>query len=329
MTDDTASARLLEVDDLSVSFPTLDGRKLHALRDVSIDVRPGEILGVVGESGCGKSTLGRSIVGLQRPSAGEIRWQGAPIATLGGPLARSRLVQMIFQDPYSSLNPVMSVADTLAEVLRVHGFSGGREALREAVERLMATVGLPAGLADRRPHALSGGQRQRVSIARALAPSPRLIVADEAVSALDVSVQAQIVNLFGELRRDLGLSLMFISHDLDVVRHIGDRVAVMYLGEVVEIGPTEAVFGRPRHPYTRGLVAAIPRPDPRHRSRSAALEGELPDPTALPDGCAFLSRCRFAHPQCRESRPRLAALAPDHRVRCLRADDLPPPETLG
>jgi oligopeptide transport system ATP-binding protein len=319
------TAALLAVRDLSVAFPTLAGRKLHALRDVSIDLGAGEILGVVGESGCGKSTLGRSIVGLQRPSAGEILWQGAPIASLGGPLARSRLVQMIFQDPYSSLNPVMSVADTLAEVLRVHGFSGGRDALRGAVERLMATVGLPAGLADRRPHALSGGQRQRVSIARALAPSPRLIVADEAVSALDVSVQAQIVNLFGELRRDLGLSLMFISHDLDVVRHIGDRVAVMYLGEVVEVGPTEAVFERPRHPYTRGLVAAIPRPDPRHRSRTAALEGELPDPTALPDGCAFVSRCPFARSQCREGRPLLAATAPDHRVRCFRTDDLPTP----
>lgn len=258
MTDDTASARLLEVDDLSVSFPTLDGRKLHALRDVSIDVRPGEILGVVGESGCGKSTLGRSIVGLQRPSAGEIRWQGAPIATLGGPLARSRLVQMIFQDPYSSLNPVMSVADTLAEVLRVHGFSGGREALREAVERLMATVGLPAGLADRRPHALSGGQRQRVSIARALAPSPRLIVADEAVSALDVSVQAQVLRLLDELKRRFDLAVIFITHDLRVAARIADRVAVMQAGRIVETGPVAEVFGAPRHPYTRALIEALP-----------------------------------------------------------------------
>jgi oligopeptide transport system ATP-binding protein len=321
MTAEAATA-LLEVRGLSVAFPTVAGRgrMLQALREVSIEVGAGEILGVVGESGCGKSTLGRSIVGLQRPSAGEILWEGEPFAALGGAKARSRLVQMIFQDPYSSLNPVMSIGETLSEVLRVHGSPGGRAALADRVAELMTTVGLSPGLVDRRPHALSGGQRQRVSIARALAPKPRLIVADEAVSALDVSVQAQIVNLFGDLRRDLGLSLIFIAHDLDVVRHVGDRVTVMYLGEVVEVGPTETLFEAPRHPYTRGLIAAIPRPDPRHRSRSAALDGELPDPTALPKGCVFASRCPVVLERCRDVRPDLATVAPGHAVRCLRGD---------
>jgi oligopeptide transport system ATP-binding protein len=223
---------------------------LQAVRDVSLTVGPGETLGVVGESGCGKSTLGRCIAGLYEPSAGEVLWQGKPLAAIGDRKAASRQIQMIFQDPYSSLNPRMTLQQTLEEVLKAHGLAAGAKERAERVEELLLTVGLPPRLKDRLPHALSGGQRQRVSIARALAVEPQLIVADEPVSALDASVQAQIINLFEELRDKFGIAFIFIAHDLNVVRHISHRIAVMYLGEVVELAEADALFEAPRHPYT-------------------------------------------------------------------------------
>lgn len=319
---------LLEVRGLSKNFgrgrslvQALAGRRggvLQAVRDVSFSVRPGEVLGVVGESGCGKSTLGRCIAGLNAPSAGEIRWQGRPLAELGDRRAASRLIQMIFQDPYSSLNPRMTVGQTIEEVLVAHGLHGGRETRAARVDELLATVGLSPRHKERLPHAMSGGQRQRVSIARALAVEPKLIIADEPVSALDASVQAQIINLFEELRDRLGIAFIFIAHDLNVVRHISHRVAVMYLGEVMEITQADALFEAPRHPYTKALLSAIPWPDPDRRTTVTSLEGEPPDPLHPPVGCSFSSRCAWAQAACRAERPPLAAYDESHDVRCIR-----------
>lgn len=323
---------LLEVRHLSKNFgsernllqlvsgqPT---RVLQAVRDVSLAVRPGETLGVVGESGCGKSTLGRCIAGLYRPSGGEVLWQGQPLAASGNRQAISRQIQMIFQDPYSSLNPRMTVGQTLAEVLTAHRLAGSSKEKAERVEELLLTVGLPPRLKDRLPYALSGGQRQRVSVARALALEPRLIIADEPVSALDASVQAQIINLFVELREKFGLAFIFIAHDLNVVRHISHRVAVMYLGEVVELAEADTLFETPRHPYTKALLSAIPRPDPEQRTAAVSLAGELPDPLNPPAGCSFSTRCRWVQDQCRAQHPRLDAYGPAHLVRCIRMRDI-------
>ena len=296
-------APLLEVRGLRKSFPrertvleVVAGRRpeaLHAVRDVSFVLQPGETLGIVGESGCGKSTLGRCITGIHQPSAGEILWQGLPLARLGGRKAQSRHIQMIFQDPYSSLNPRMTIGETIREALVVHTVDATGAGRAKRIDELLSLVGLPAMVKDRLPHALSGGQRQRVSIARALAVEPHLIVADEPVSALDASVQAQIINLFEELREQLGVAFIFIAHDLNVVRHISHRVAVMYLGQIVEIGRSDDLFSDPRHPYTRALLSAVPMPDPRVRATAASLEGELPDPSRPPKGCSFSTRCQI------------------------------------
>jgi oligopeptide/dipeptide ABC transporter ATP-binding protein len=297
-------------------------RSLQAVRDVSLVLRPGEILGVVGESGCGKTTLGRCIAGLYQASEGETRWQGRPLASLGGRRALSRHIQMIFQDPYASLNPRMTVRQTLEEVLRVHGVES-RSKRAERVDELLATVGLAARLKERLPHALSGGQRQRVSIARALAVRPQLIIADEPVSALDASIQAQIINLFEELREQLGIAFVFIAHDLNVVRHISHRVAVMYLGQIVEMAEARQLFDRPRHPYTRALLSAIPAPDPSRRTASASLEGELPDPMHPPPGCSFSTRCAWAEPACQAAPPLLVPVGEGHEARCRRVHEIP------
>jgi len=325
---------LLEVSGLTRTFPVprtlLDAvtnrhrAGLQALRGVDLAVGPGEIIGIVGESGCGKSTLGRCIAGLERPDSGAMLWQGAPLGSLKDRMRRARRIQMVFQDPYASLNPRLSLRQTLAETLSVHGKAATAAERRDRVDALLQLVGLDPVLGDRLPHAISGGQRQRVSIARALAVEPQLLIADEPVSALDASVQAQIINLLEDLRDRLGIAILFIAHDLNVVRHISDRIAVMYLGEVVEVSPTTELFGHPSHPYTRGLLAAIPQPDPARRTSAPGLVGEPPDPLDPPPGCSFSTRCPHVIPPCQAARPSLTPrpfgpeprAMPSHLVRC-------------
>ena len=298
-----------------VSFaPT---QRLRALRDISLTVRPGEILGIVGESGCGKSTLGRCLAGLETAEAGELLWRGKRLSATDPRKQRARRIQMVFQDPYASLNPRMSLGEMLEEALYVHGLCGNGPERRDRVDELLQMVGLTPRLKDRLPHAISGGQRQRVSIARALALEPELLIADEPVSALDASVQAQIINLLEDLRARLNISLIFIAHDLNVVRHISDRIAVMYLGEVVETAWTETLFARPEHPYTRGLLAAIPMPDPTKRTEAPGVVGEIPDPLQPPSGCGFSTRCPYVLQACREQHPALLPEGGEHVVRCL------------
>jgi oligopeptide/dipeptide ABC transporter ATP-binding protein len=318
---------LLECRDISVTFglprtlgDLLGGRppqRLHALRNVSLQVMPGEIVGIVGESGCGKSTLGRTIAGLQAPDSGELLWEGRPLPRNGERRARARNIQMVFQDPYASLNPRMTIGQMLDEVLLVHEMCAGAAARRQRVEDLLLMVGLAPALKDRLPHAISGGQRQRVSIARALAVEPRLLIADEPVSALDASVRAQIINLLEDLRAKLGIAILFVAHDLNVVRHISDRVAVMYLGEVLETAHGDTLFDAPRHPYTQGLLAAIPLPDPRRRNVTPGITGELPDPLHPPPGCSFSARCSYASAACTEARPALQPCGIASAVRCI------------
>jgi oligopeptide transport system ATP-binding protein len=281
-------------------------RQLRALNGVSFDVRRGETLGIVGESGCGKSTLARCLVRLHEPDSGSLTFEGRDVLTLSGSERRvyNRRVQMIFQDPYSSLNPRMTVRQCLAEALAVHRIVPANE-IDARVNRLLDRVHLPREAAERYPHEFSGGQRQRIGIARALAVEPEIIIADEPVSALDVSVQAQIVNLLLELQSELGLALIFITHDLRLVHHIAHRIAVMYLGGIMEMGPTEEIFATARHPYTRALLAAVPRLVPGRRSNAAAVQGELPSPLAPPPGCPFHPRCPMAQAVCRQDVPAL------------------------
>ncbi|MCB8822488.1 ABC transporter ATP-binding protein [Microvirga rosea] len=319
---------LLEIRDVSKTFPqprTLlevlarqPKRTLHALRGVSLMLRPGETLGIVGESGCGKSTLGRCLAGLHTPEGGEILWRRQPLSDIRR-ADRSRRIQMVFQDPYSSLNPRMTIAQMLDEVLFVHAPSMSSAERRDRTDSLLQMVGLSPGLKNRLPHAFSGGQRQRISIARALALEPEVLVADEPVSALDVSVQAQIINLLESLREKLGISIIFIAHDLNVVRHISHRVAVMYLGQIVETAATETLFGNPQHPYTQALLSAIPVPDPDIRSLQVGVQGELPDPLSPPPGCGFSTRCPFVMDKCEKPIPEFFDSGGEHHVRCIRA----------
>jgi len=307
-----------EVDGLVKTFPvqpTLFDRlkgaprlAVRALDGVTLRVEPGETLGIVGESGCGKSTLARCLVRLHEPDAGSIRYHGNDVLALQGDALRRyhRKVQMIFQDPYSSLNPRMSVGQILREALGVHAMRPPK-AVPGRMRELLDMVGLPADAADRMPHEFSGGQRQRVGIARALALEPDTLVADELVSALDVSVQAQVINLLLELQERLHLTVLFVAHDLRLVRHISHRVAVMYLGRVVEVGETEALFRDPRHPYTRALLSAAPSLDPEHTTTSDAVRGELPSPLRVPSGCAFHPRCSSAFEGCDVDAPELVA----------------------
>ena len=296
---------LLVLDNLSKTYAASGGRTIRAVSDVSLRVEPGEVLGVVGESGCGKSTLGRTFLRLIEPSAGRILFEGRDITRLPRRAMKQvrRDMQVVFQDPFGSLNPRHSVVTIVAEPLKVHAV-GTRAQRRERVAELLSLVGLPEDAAARYPHEFSGGQRQRIAIARALALEPKLVVADEAVSALDVSIQSQILNLVADLRRRLGLAIVFISHDLSVIRHVSNRIAVMYLGRIIEIGDCETIMETPRHPYTRALLAAVPRPGTQRVAR-AALRGELPDPANPPAGCAFHGRCPQAMPGCSLERPEL------------------------
>jgi oligopeptide/dipeptide ABC transporter ATP-binding protein len=320
---------LLVVRDVAKRFPIRRGplaRPLwvHAVDGVSFDLAAGETLAIVGESGCGKSTLGRCVLRLIEPSAGSVRFDGTDVMALkGGGLRRlRRRMQMIFQDPYASLNPRMTVGAILAEPLALHGVVPRGE-MRDRVRALLALVGLPAAHAARYPHEFSGGQRQRIGIARALAVNPRLIVGDEPVSALDVSIQAQIINLLQDLQDRLGLTYIVIAHDLAVVKHMADRVAVMYLGRIVESAPTRALFAEPRHPYTRALLSAIPLPDPAPHERPRLLEGDVPNPANPPPGCHLQTRCPHVRPRCRTEAPPLADPGDGHAVACHFWSELP------
>jgi oligopeptide/dipeptide ABC transporter ATP-binding protein len=323
----TASAPIMRVEDLHMQFrrprsvmERLSGqpaRIVHALNGVSFAVARGETLGIVGESGCGKSTLARCLVRLNAPTAGRIGYDGKDVLTLAGAARRDyhRRVQMVFQDPYGSLNPRMTVRQTLTEAIRFHGLRAGN-AVAERVSELLGLVRLPADAADRYPHEFSGGQRQRIGIARALAVEPECLIADELVSALDVSVQAQIINLLLELQQRLHLTILFIAHDLRLIRHISHRVAVMYLGAIVELAETETLFSAPAHPYTEALLKAAPELDPARRSTIDAVRGELPSPLALPSGCPFHPRCRYVMDRCRVERPLLEGRGPHHHAAC-------------
>jgi oligopeptide/dipeptide ABC transporter ATP-binding protein len=320
------TAPLLEISGLEKSFPQDRGvlaalglrerRAVHALNGIDLAAKRGETLAIVGESGCGKSTLARCLVRLYEPDAGRILFDGQDVLKLSGEGRRKfhRRVQMVFQDPYGSLNPRKSVARQLGEPIRVHGLRP-REEIAERVAELIAMVGLPQDAADRYPHAFSGGQRQRIGIARALALEPECLIADEIVSALDVSVQAQIINLLVALQQRLALTIVFVSHDLRLVRYVAHSVAVMYLGRIVEAGPTEEIFGNPRHPYTSALIAAAPSLDFSHRDMREAVAGELPSPLAIPKGCAFHPRCPRAIDICRHTAPADWS-AGEHRAAC-------------
>jgi oligopeptide transport system ATP-binding protein len=314
---------LIEVRELRKHFPLAGGflgrarAWVRAVDGVSLTVEPGETLGLVGESGSGKSTLGRLMLRLIEPTSGEVAFEGRSLLALGAGELRAlrRDMQIVFQDPYGSLDPRMRVEDIVGEGLAIHRI-GTREERRRRVAELLELVGLSPEAARRYPHEFSGGQRQRVGIARALAVGPRFVVADEAVSALDVSVQAQILNLLHDLRRRLGLTMLFIAHDLRVIEHLSDRVAVMYLGKIVELAPREEIYRNPRHPYTRALLSAVPVPDPRQRKQRMVLRGDVPSPVQPPTGCAFHPRCPHAEDVCRTVVPPLVAGRGGHAVAC-------------
>jgi peptide/nickel transport system ATP-binding protein len=308
---------LIELEKLRVEFGGSAGRRVRAVRDVDLTIYEGETLGLVGESGCGKSTLGRATVRVTEPTGGTIRYRGADITTMRGTLFRSIRadLQMVFQDPFGSLNPRRKIADIVAEpLLRARGFAPS--AAREVVDDLLDQVGLGREAGGRRPHEFSGGQRQRIGIARALAPSPKFVVADEPVSALDVSIQAQVINLLADLIRDRGLTMLFISHDLGVVKHIADRIAVMYLGQIIEVASRDEFFAAPAHPYGEALLSSVPSLSFSPSRERIELTGELPDPADPPPGCTFHTRCRYAVDTCRTEAPLLRTVADGRQVRC-------------
>lgn len=316
-----SSEYLVEVKDLKQYFPISTGffkkTDLKAVDGVSFSIKPGETLGLVGESGCGKTTVGRTLLRLYEPTGGEILFNGEP-ATEKNMASLRKEMQMVFQDPYSSLDPRMTVEDIIGEPLDVHKLYSTKAERREKILELMELVGLNAEHATRYAHEFSGGQRQRIGIARALAVNPKFIVCDEPVSALDVSIQAQVVNMFEDLQEKLGVAYLFIAHDLLIVRHISDRIAVMYLGKIVEIGDADEVYEHPQHPYTESLLSAVPIPDPkitRERKR-IILEGDVPSPMNLPTGCAFRTRCRYATEKCAQECPKLEDRGNGHMVAC-------------
>lgn len=312
---------LLEVKNLKQYFPVKNGFgktiPLKAVDDVSFAIKPGETLGLVGESGCGKTTVGRTLLRLYKPTAGEIYFNGRQVTDKNMRGLRKEM-QMVFQDPYSSLNPRMTVEDIIGEPLDVHHLYGSKKERRDKVLDLMELVGLNAEHARRYAHEFSGGQRQRIGIARALAVNPKFIVCDEPVSALDVSIQAQVINMFEDLQKKLGVAYLFIAHDLLVVHHISNRIAVMYLGKIVEIADADDLNTNPVHPYTQSLLSAIPVPDPREARRRSriVLEGDVPSPMNMPKGCAFRTRCRYATEQCAEECPSLTDRGNGHFAAC-------------
>lgn len=317
---------LLKVDHLKQYFPVRDGFKkmeLKAVDDVSFAIRPGETLGLVGESGCGKTTVGRTLLRLYKPTAGRIEFDGNVLFDSEKKIDVNmhpyrKQMQMVFQDPYSSLNPRMTVEDIIGEPLDVHKLYSSKKERHEKIMDLMETVGLNAEHATRYAHEFSGGQRQRIGIARALAVDPKFIVCDEPVSALDVSIQAQVVNMFEDLQKQRGLSYLFIAHDLLVVQHISDRIAVMYLGHMMELADADELMDHPVHPYTESLLSAIPIPDPEtaRNSHRIVLEGDVPSPLHMPSGCPFRSRCKYATEQCAQERPELTDRGGGHMVAC-------------
>jgi oligopeptide/dipeptide ABC transporter ATP-binding protein len=297
--------------------------EVHAVNGVSLDIAPGETLGLIGESGCGKSTLGRVILRLHEPTSGRIHFEGQDVTRLGPEAMKSmrQKMQIVFQDPYASLNPRRTVEQIVGLPLRLHGITPGRQELRDRVAQMVENVGLKTAHLQRYPHQFSGGQRQRIGIARALILGPRFIVCDEPVSALDVSIQAQIIQLLADLRRELGLTYLFISHDISVIAYVSDRIAVMYLGKIVEIGGVAAVLERPSHPYTQALLSAVPRLEAARGPRTR-LEGDLPSPIELPSGCAFHTRCPRARDICRQAAPPVRTIAPGHTSACHFADEV-------
>ena len=319
---------ILEVRDLVKHFPVGGGffggkpAVVKAVDGVSFSIRRGETLGLVGESGCGKTTTGRCILQLEKPTSGQIIFEGQELTAFSEKELRKvrRRMQVIFQDPYSSLNPRMTVGQIIAEPLAVHDIVPERWARKARVTQLLSHAGLLPAMADRYPHELSGGQRQRVGVARALAMEPSLIICDEPVSALDVSIQAQIINLLEELQAEFGLTYLFVAHDLSVVRHISDRVAVMYLGKIAEITDRKSLYESPQHPYTKALLSAVPIPDPAVEAgrERVVLGGEVPSPLNPPSGCVFHPRCPIAVDECRRIVPELREVRPDHRAACIR-----------
>lgn len=333
------NATLVEVRGLEVHFPVREGvlvsrtrGAVRAVDGVDLDIRQGETLGLVGESGCGKSTTGRAILQLIRPTAGQVLFQGRDLVQLGNRELRPlrRQMQMIFQNPYASLNPRMTVGGIIGEPLRVHRLLRGT-ALRDRVMELIELVGLNPAHVRRFPHEFSGGQRQRIGIARAIALEPQFVVADEPISALDVSIQAQILNLMQELQRKLGLTYLFIAHDLAAVRHVSTRTAVMYLGKIVELAAAKELVRRPLHPYTQALISAVPIPDPVRESarRRVVLQGDVPSPLDPPSGCRFRTRCAYAFDACSQEEPPLHEWEPGHRVACHLMSRADPPHLSG
>lgn len=331
VSSDKSEEVLLEVSDLKMYFPVTSGiifqkkiADIKAVDDVSFTIKKGETLGLVGESGCGKTTTGRCILQLYKPTAGGVKFQGQDLMSLSNSEMRQmrREMQVIFQDPYGSLNPRMTCGDIVGEPLTVHKLTSSKGEYRDRVSELLTTVGLSPYMSDRYPHEFSGGQRQRIGIARALAVNPSFIVCDEPVSALDVSIQAQVINLLEDLQDELGLTYLFIAHDLSVVRHISDRIAVMYLGHIVEIADRHELYDNPLHPYTQALLSAVPIPDPSveaERDR-IILAGDVPSPMSPPEGCVFHTRCLQAADDCQIEMPELREVSPDHWVACIKVD---------
>ena len=319
---------LLEVKHLKEYFDIKTGvfqsKPLKAVDDVSFTIRKGETLGLVGESGCGKTTVGRTILHLYKPTAGEIWFKGKPIKTKADLVDYRRQAAMVFQDPYSSLNPRMTVADIIGEPLDIHNLYDSRIERKERILELMRYVGLNSEHANRYAHEFSGGQRQRIGIARALATSPEFVVCDEPVSALDVSIQAQVINMFEELQEQMHLTYLFVAHDLLIVRHISDRIAVMYLGKLVELADAKEIYEHPLHPYSKSLMSAIPLPDPvaARANKRVILSGDIPSPLDAPSGCPFRTRCAYVCAACVQEMPELRELAPGHFVACHRAEEI-------